>query len=358
MFRKKDKKLEFTIQDLDYIYQYIVLKYDSVKFYKNMFFMIIKTKTDFFAFITMLNKDYLKNSSLIYITWETQHNQSIFNKETNDFLILEINEELLEYLKIKVQNWRLFDKIDTEYNWLYKSKWIIFLIFIIVLSTIIYILWSQFIKIKEDSGSWVTIDMSSVFFFYNNNIIITIFLLAIVFWLMIMKYIKHMPFMEFSFSKYYLLLKYKEKLYATLLKYYITKKWKKWEIWYINTRTEFLNIYNDIFKYLSNNEISEILFFVENEWVEIKLKNPILKQDLVLDYKNFVYIQNNNVKEKIKFFITTKEKNKNYYELLKLSYEWEMEKLKWYMAMKWLFLYLTVTLTVLFMIWPILISAL
>lgn len=358
MFWKKDKKLEFTIQDLDYIYQYIVLKYDNVKFYKNIFFMIMKTKADFFAFITMLDKDYLKNSSLIYITWESQHNQSIFNKETNDFLILEINEELLEYLKVKVSNGRLFQKIDAEYNGLYKAKWIIFLIFIIVLSTIIHILGSQFIKIKEDANGWVTIDMSSVFFFYDNNLIITIFLLSIVFWLMIMKYIKHMPFMELSFSKYYLLLKYKEKLYTTLLKYYITKKWKVWEIWYINTRVEFLNVYNEIFKYLSNNEISEILFFVENEWVEIKLKNPILKQDLILDYKNFVYIQNNNVKEKIKFFNTTKEKNKNYYELLKLSYEWEMEKLKWYMNMKWLFLYLTVTLTVLFMIWPILISAL
>lgn len=358
MFWEKNKKLEFTIQDMDYIYQYIVLKYDNVKFYKNVFFMIVKTKADFFAFISMLNKDYLKNSSLIYITWESQHNESLFSKETNDFLMLEINEELLEYLKIKVSNGRLFAKIDKEYNGLYRSKWTIFLVFVFVLFWIISVLWNQFIKIKEEAGGWVKIDMSSVFFFYENRMIITIFFLAIIFGLMILKYIKHMPFMEFSFSKYYLLLKYKEKLYSTLLKYYINKKGKVWEIGYINTKVEFLNIYNHIFPYLSSNEISEILFFVENDGVEIKLKNPILKQDLVLDYKNFQHIQNNNVKEKIKFFQTTKEKNKNYYELLKLSYEWEMEKLKWYMNMKWLFLYITVTLTVMFMIWPILISAL
>ena len=84
--------------------------------------MIVKTKGDFFNFITMLNKDYLKNSSLIYITGESQHNESIFDKETNDFLMFEINEELLEYMKIKVSNGRLFEKIDREYNGLYKSK--------------------------------------------------------------------------------------------------------------------------------------------------------------------------------------------------------------------------------------------
>lgn len=54
----------------------------------------------------------------------------------------------------------------------------------------------------------------------------------------------------------------------------------------------------------------------------------------MLDYQNFKYIQNNNVKEKIKFFQTTKEKNQNYQELLKLNYENEIEKIKGYMNMK------------------------
>jgi uncharacterized protein YktA (UPF0223 family) len=89
-----------------------------------------------------------------------------------------------------------------------------------------------------------------------------------------------------------------------------------------------MDIYRSIFKYLSSNEISEILFFLENENVEINVKNPLLKQDLVLDYRNFKYIQNNNVKEKIKFFQNVKDKNANYSELLKFSYEDEFEKLK------------------------------
>lgn len=358
MFFKKDKKLELTIQDLDYIYQYIVLKYENVKFYKNVFFMIMKTKTEFFDFISMLNKDYLKKSSLIYITGETQHNQSIFSKDTNEFLNYEINSELIEYLKIKIQNGRIFEKIDTEYNGLFLSKSVVFFVFVIVLFWIIHILWNQFTQIKAQTWGGMNINMDSVFFFYENNLVINLFLFSIVFWLMIMKYIKHFPFMEFWFSKYYLLLKYKEKLYTILLKYYIEKKWKRGEIWYLNTKLEFLDIYHSIFQYLSDNEISEVLFFVENDEVEISLKNPILKQDLILDYKNYQYIQNNNIKEKMNFFHATKEKNYRYYELLKLNYENEIEKLKGYMNLKGLFLYIIVTLIVVLMIGPILISAL
>lgn len=358
LFRKKEEKLDFKIKDLEYMYQYIVLKYDTVKFYKNVFFMLIKTKDDFFWFINMLDKDYLKKSSMIYITWEAKHNENLFSNEVNDLLKLELNDELLEYLKTKVSNWMMFSKINREYTWLFKSKWIIFLIFVITLSIIISVLWAQFKTIKEWSGWWVWVDMSSIFFFYENNIIITLFFLSVIIWIMIMKYIKHLPFMELSFSKYYVLLKYKERLYSTLLRYYITKKWKAWEIWYLNVKEEFMDIYKSIFKYLSWNEISEILFFLENENVEIKLKNPLLKQDLVLDYRNFKYIQNNNVKEKIKFFANVKEKNKNYYELLKISYEDEFEKLKWYMNLTWLVLYIVVTLVVMFMVWPVLISAL
>lgn len=358
LFRKKEEKLDFTIKDLDYMFQYIILKYDTVRFYKNVFFMLIKTKEDFFAFINMLDKDYLKKSSLIYITWEAKHNENLFTHEVNDLLKLELNEELLEYLKVRVSNWMMFKKIDSEYNWLFKSKWIIFLIFVITLSGIIAVLWSQFKWIQEGSGWSVWVNMSSIFFFYENNFLITLFFLSVIVWMMIMKYIKHLPFMDLNFSKYYVLLKYKEKLYSTLLRYYISKKWKTWEIWYLNVKEEFMDIYRSIFKYLSSNEISEILFFLENENVEINVKNPLLKQDLVLDYRNFKYIQNNNVKEKIKFFQNVKDKNANYSELLKFSYEDEFEKLKWYMNLLWLALYIVVTLVVMFMVRPVLISAL
>lgn len=358
IIRKKEEKLDFTTKDLEYMYQYIVLKYDTIKFYKNVFFMLIKTKEDFFWFINMLDRDYLKKSSLIYITWEAKHNENLFTVEVNDLLKLELNEELLEYLKTKVANWMMFSKINREYNWLFKSKWVIFLIFVATLCIIINVLWSQFKDIEESAWWRVWVDMGSIFFFYENNTIITLFFLSIIIWIMVMKYIKHLPFMELWFSKYYVLLKYKEQLYSTLLRYYISKKWKIWEIWYINVKAEFMDIYKSIFKYLSSTEISEILFFLENENVEINLKNPLLKQDLVLDYRNFKYIQNNNVKEKIKFFENVKEKNKNYSELLKISYEDEFEKLKWYMNLTWLVLYIVVTLIVMFMVWPVLISAL
>jgi hypothetical protein len=44
--------------------------------------------------------------------------------------------------------------------------------------------------------------------------------------------------------------------------------------------------------------------------------------------------------------------------LLKFSYEDEFEKLKWYMNLLWLALYIVVTLVVMFMVRPVLISAL
>lgn len=357
-FKKKDKKLSFTIQDIDYINQYLTLKFDKVKFYKNIFFMIIKNKNDFFNFISILDKNYLKKSSLIYITWDDRHNKWIFNKETNDILSLEINKELLVFLKVKIQNGRLFQKIDTEYKWLFKSKWTIFWVFIFVLFIIIQILWSQFKSIKEEAGGAIWVNMDSVFFFYEYSVLISVFFFSIVFGLMVMKYIKHLPFMEYNFSKYYVLLKYKERLYFTLIQNYIDKKWKTWEITYLNTKKSFNAIYTEIFPYLSGGEISELLFFLENDEVDVKIKNPLLKQDLIMDYKQYKYIQNNNVKEKMVFYEGVKDKNFSYYELLKLSFESEIEKLKAYMNLKWLFLYIVVTLVVMFMIGPVLLSAL
>jgi len=53
-----------------------------------------------------------------------------------------------------------------------------------------------------------------------------------------------------------------------------------------------------------------------------------------MDYKQYKYIQNNNVKEKMVFYEGVKDKNFSYYELLKLSFESEIEKLKAYMNLK------------------------
>lgn len=356
---KKNERLSFNINDMEYIYQYIVLKYDEVKFFRTVFFMLVKNKDDFFEFINILDPTFLEKSSMIYVTESTEHNMNIFDSSTNDILELEITKELVDFLKMKINNWKLFAKIDTEYNWLFKSKWIIFWVFIIVLSLIIYMIWSQFYDISENSWWWLKVDMSTVFFFYDNNFMISLFFFAIVSSLFILKYIKHLPLMEYNFSKYYLLLKYKEQLYIALLKNYLYK-WenKPWEIWYMNPKSEFLTIYNEIFKYLNNDEITEVLFFLENDDVQIQLKNPLLKQDVVLDYKTFKFVQNNNVKEKMTFFKTVKTRNESYYDLLKMNYENEFEKLKWYMNMKWLFMYLWVTLCVVIMIWPVLLSAL
>ena len=61
-------------------------------------------------------------------------------------------------------------------------------------------------------------------------------------------------------------------------------------------------MYTEVYPYLSGGEISELLFFLENDEVDVKLKNPLLKQDLIMDYKQYKYIQNNNVKEKMVFY--------------------------------------------------------
>lgn len=355
--KQRDWRLGFSIEDFEYIYQYISLKYDEVKFYRTVFFMMVKNKDDFFDFINILEPGYLEKSAMIYVTESSQHNDNIFDKDSSDLLKFEITKELIDFLEMKINNWKIFKKIDTEYNWLFKSKWIIFFIFILVLYVIVYMIWSQF---EEIASSWsIKVDMTTVFFMYKHNFLIALIFFTIVFSLFILKYIKHLPVMEYNFSKYYVLLKYKEQLYAALLRNYLYK-WesKLWEIWYMNARDEFFQVYNNIFQFLSSDEIAEVLFFLENDDVKIDINNPLLKQDLVLDYKTFKFVQNNNVKEKLNFFYWVKAKNKSYYNLLKMSYEAEFEKLKWYMNMKWLFMYLSVTLVVIIMIAPVLISAL
>lgn len=360
MFLKNNKweKKSFSLDDLNYLYQYVVLNYDEIKFFKNVFFMIVKRRDHFFDYISSIDDKYVKKTNFLYVTEDFQHNQTIFDKETSDLLAFDIHKELLDFLKIKIQNMTLLERIDFEYNELFKSKWIIFFIFVVVFYFIIYMLWDRFIQIAGEDSS-VKIDMWSITFFYENNFIITAIFFFIVSALHIKKYIKHNPFYSLQFSQYYVLLIYKEKLYSMLLSYYIYK-WenKKWEIWYINTKNEFYNIYEWIFQYISKDEIWELLFFLENDQVAINLKNPLLKQDIINDYKNFKYIQNNAVKNKLNFFNTQKDRLWTYNSLLELNYNKEFERIKWYMNLKGLILYLVVTFGVIFMILPVLLSAL
>ena len=116
MFTKKDEKQSFSVTDLDYLNQYIVLKYNDIRFFKNVFFLIVKKREEIFDFIMMLDKDHVKRTAFLYVTEDIQHNSSIFNEETNDILNLEINKQLLDFLKIRIDNGRLFERIDNEYN--------------------------------------------------------------------------------------------------------------------------------------------------------------------------------------------------------------------------------------------------
>jgi len=89
---------------MEYIYQYIVLKYDEVKFFRTVFFMLVKNKDDFFEFINILDPEYLEKSPMIYVTESTEHNMNIFDASTNDILQLEITKELVDFMKMKISN--------------------------------------------------------------------------------------------------------------------------------------------------------------------------------------------------------------------------------------------------------------
>jgi len=350
----KNQKMELWIKDLEYIYQYVVLNYNEVKFFKNLQLLITKKREELYDFIKIIDKEYINKTSITYVTADDQHNSNIFDNDTFNILHIDINNEFLEFLKMTIDNKKIFKRITDTYNQLFKSKWIMFAIFAIVLYWIIYVLWQQFLNIDL---TWVHIDMSSIKIFYKNDAVIVLVYATIFFSIFFYKYIKFLPLADFLFAKYFVLLYYKQLIYISMIKYYIDRWKKKWDIWYFDIKREFYNIFNQLFKYLSKDEIAELLFFIENPKVEINIKNPFLKQEIVADYKWIIYIQAYDVKKKMDFFIQIKEKNKIYYDLLRNAFEDELQKIKDFLYLLWLIMYIIIVLLVVIMIMPVLFSA-
>lgn len=350
----KNKKLELWIKDLEYLYQYIILNYWEVKFFKNLQLLITKKREWIYDFIKIIDKEYINKTSITYITADDQHNSNIFDSDTFQILHMDINNEFLEFLRIVIDNKKLFERIVTNYNKLFKSQWIMFIIFAIVLYWIIYVLWNQFLNIDL---TWVHIDMSSIIFFYNNDLIVVLMYATLFFTIFFYRYIKFFPLWSFLFAKYFVLLYYKQLIYISMIRYYIDKGKKKWDIWYFDIKKEFYSIFSQLFKYLSKDEIWELLFFIENPKIEINIKNPFLRQEIVADYKWIIYIQAYDVKKKMDFFQQIKDKNKIYYNLLRNAFEDEFQKTKEFLSLLWLIMYILIVLLVVIMIMPVLFSA-
>jgi hypothetical protein len=111
-----NNKVNLSVKDLEYLYQYIVLKYNEVKYYKNLFLLITKRKTEIYEFISVIDSKYLKKSAIMYVTEDVAHNNSIFSDESNDILTIDINKEFLNFLRIKIDNLKLIQRIDDNYN--------------------------------------------------------------------------------------------------------------------------------------------------------------------------------------------------------------------------------------------------
>jgi len=351
---KKDR-LDLWIKDLEYVYQYIILNYNEVKFFKNLQLLISKKREEIYEFIKVIDKDYIKKTPITYVTWDDQHNSSIFDNETFNILHIDINREFLEYMRIVIDNKKLFKRIDDAYKKIFKSKWIMFGIFAIVLYWILVVIWRQFLSIDL---TWTRVDISVVKLFYEYAVVIALIYATISFAVFYSKYIKFLPLWDYLFAKYYVLLYYKQLLYTSLVKYYIDKwAWKKWDIWYFNIKKEYYEIVSSLFQFLTKEEIVELLFFTENPKVEINIKNPFLRQELVSDYKWIIYIQAYDVKRKMDFFEQLKEKNRIYYNLLRNSFEDEFEQIKEWLNFQWLMMYIAIVLLVVMMIMPVLLSA-
>ena len=351
---KKNQKLELWIKDLEYLYQYIILNYNEVKFFKNLQLLITKKREEIYDFIKIVDKDYINKTPITYVTADDQHNSSIFDNDTFNVLHMDINREFLEFMRILIDNKKLFKRITDTYHQLFKSKWIMFAIFAIVLYGIIYVLWWQFLNIDL---TWVHIDMSSVKLFYENDLVIVLVYITIFFSIFFYKYFQFFPLTEFLFAKYFVLLYYKQLIYIAMIKYYIDRWNKPWDIGYFDIKKEFYNIFTQLFKYLTKDEIAELLFFIENPKVEINIRNPFLKQEIVADYKWIIYIQAYDVKKKMDFFQQIKEKNKIYYNLLRNAFEDELQKIKDFLYLLWLIMYIVIVLLVVIMIMPVLFSA-
>ncbi len=355
IFKRKEKALTLSIEDLGYIYQYIVLKYKEAVYFKNLYFLLVKRREDLFDFISQIDPEYLKKTNLVYITADMKHNHSLFDEETNNILILEINDKLIDYLRAKVDNWNVFKRIDTEFNRLFKTKGSIFLAFVFVLGGILFIVGYQFQQIELGS---IHADLSSVFLFYDLNYLLTSFLFFVVFSVFIYTYLKHIPMMVYPFSKYYLLLKYKQAIYNMLLRHYHYKgPWKRPEMLYINVYQEFNKVVMTLYPYLQKDEFTDVLFFLENPRATVNIRNPFLKQDLINDYKRLREVQNEWAKEKLDFLDEVAEKNIIYNNMLKQTFEEEFDRIKEFLDLKWVVLYLVITLIVMAMIVPVVMSA-
>ena len=354
MNKNQNEKLELWIKDLEYLYQYIVLNYNEIKFFKNLQLLISKKREEIYDFIKIIDKDYINKTPITYVTADDQHNSNIFDLDSFNILHMDINKEFLVYLRTIVDNKNLFRRIETSYNKLFKSKWIMFAMFAIVLYGILHILWQKFLAIDV---KWVHIDMSSIKLFYNYKLVISLIYATISFSIFYYKYIKFIPLGEYLFAKYFVLLYYKQLIYTWLTKNYIDKWKKKWDIWYFDIKKEFYDIFSQLFKYLDKDEIAELLFFIENPKIEVDIKNPFLKQEIVADYKWIIYIQAYDVKKKMDFFEQVKEKNIVYYNLLRNSFEDEFAKIKDELNFLWLMMYIAIVMMVVAMIMPVLLSA-
>jgi len=352
---KTNKKLSLSIADLEYLYQYIVLNFNEVKFYKHLQLLIAKKREEIYDFIRIVDKDYIKKTALTYVIDDDQHTSNLFDNDTFNILHIDINSEFLDFMRILIDNKKLFKRVQDNYKKLFKSKGIIFFIFGLVLYWIIYVLGNQFLSIDL---TWVHVDMSSVKFFYENNLVLVLIYLIISFSIFFWRYLKFLPLTDYLFAKYYVLLYYKQLLYTSLIKYYLDK-WpnRPGDIGYFDIKKEFYSIFSQLFQYLNKDEIAELLFFIENPKVEINIRNPFLRQEIVADYKGIVYIQAYDVKKKPEFFKQVKEKNKIYYGLLRNAFEDEFEKIKDFLNMQWLLMYIVIVLLVVFMIMPVLLSA-
>jgi hypothetical protein len=138
--RSKQEKIKFDIKDLEYLYQYIILHYNTIKYYKNLQLLIVKKREEIFDFIKILDKNFIKKSALVYVTEDVRHNFSVFDSETYELLYTPITKELIDYLRITIDNKKLFKRIDTTFKGFFKNKAIIFFVFVLVLYGIIYIL--------------------------------------------------------------------------------------------------------------------------------------------------------------------------------------------------------------------------
>jgi len=84
--------------------------------------LITKKRESIYDFIKIIDKEYINKTPITYITADDQHNSNIFDNDTFQILHMDINNEFLEFLRIVIDNKKLFERIVTNYNKLFKSQ--------------------------------------------------------------------------------------------------------------------------------------------------------------------------------------------------------------------------------------------